>query len=1004
MGTPLTQTELEILKQVDEHDGMLNLDLSDELHYRYYVDSFGGEELLKANTPTLYEMIRYRRDYDRDPEKFSDQQLLDVDVPLLLEDYAKIENARIDAYESGQRSLKKDGDANLHYEIKNTFEASYASCPVASLGTEVKIIDMDYSECIQRYMDTLTPDENHTFTSEISAPIEDNQIERERAYRTMVTVTQFSPTKNNGCLLRSSVISSVIYSRSTNEDIREINLIDPQIRHADSRNEHKDVICISYKRDSNLKSPDYSYNTGIVKEGMPVYLDFALTVALRNDAYFRLDEGSYLCKRVKPDIHLTRFDNEQGKPVSEGRARLYQDWTSFMEDHVEVVETDEKKRATKLKLTFPNEWKSNLSLEKVKNAFTYAELYAMISFNTSNTSSQSTAKKKEYIDQTTTIFVRKQPNPDDQCNPSKPGKNGVHVPRLYYQWGCLGKDTILLGENGPVRACDVKIHDRLMTRDGKWAKVENIYSGEEETILHITHEKGEILLTPDHTLFNEDMTPVTAENVTVGSRLVYLDSETMQEEVVTVTKTETVPYTDKVYNFKFAQPEYLIANGLLTGDYDWQQKVRPSLKAATPVPMNQRIQDAMKELEALRNAPADLHDVTAVFSDKAECMTLHYFALKTLACFHDLYAEDEAQTIAEYCQYIGDNANIGALRVKSVPDAVNCDGLATMVMVGDTPYYLVPIIPTAMVKWYDDDELANARTWSSSTDSQYFGGETVEYSYHIPQDILAPFHYPFCTSENTDGTEFFSPKLRKLMNRVAQHAAKQEKLDRSTLMAMGIVLHMLLDSLIHEGFYPSPDWRNLGRIEQIINPQGNDITKEHKPFNRGGEPFPVEDYSEDIVYPAGIKENGDASQCSYARYCYRFPTDTGELSLEAISYGGYQNYENFSRYVRGCKQMMKFLVDCKAASGAVFEETEWNKILAPALGRTFNQTADTQDAVQKLWKKEFTMTSYGYDRNTVCSRMLEGDKTKTEDEERYAEFFEFTLLINRIKKGVDLFE
>lgn len=601
MGTPLTQTELEILRQVDEHDGMLDLDLSDGLHYQYYMDSFGGEDLLKANTPTLYEMIQHHRNYDCNPKKFSDLKISDVDEFLRLEDYAKIENARIDAYQSKQgkqNGLKKNENADFYYEIKNTFEASYASRPTASLSVEVKIIDLDNHECIQRYMEILTPDKNHIFTCDISAPIESGHVERERPYRTMVTTTGFSPTEDNRCVVRSSVATSVIYSHSANDDILEINLMDPQIRYADLRPDHKDVVCISYKRDGNLKAPDYSYSPGEIKQEMPVYLDFNLTVALRNGAYFRTDdEGSYLYKRMNPDIHLTRFDNEKGEPVSEGRARLYQDWTSFIKDkdNVQVLETDANKHATKLKLKFPVAWNSNLSLEQVKDAFTYADFYAMITFNTCNKCSD-----KSWIDQTTTIFVKNQPNPADQCNPSKPGKNGVHVPRLYYQWGCLGKDTVLPGVNGPVLACEVQIHDRLMTRDGKWAEVENIYSGTEETILHIIHEKGDIFLTPDHTLFNEGLTPLAAGDVTAGSRLVYLDSGSMQEEIVTVTKTETVSYEGKVYNFKFAKPEYLIADGLLAGDYDWQQKVRPAVQVIPPVPMNQKIQDAMKELELLK--------------------------------------------------------------------------------------------------------------------------------------------------------------------------------------------------------------------------------------------------------------------------------------------------------------------------------------------------------------------------------------------------------------------
>lgn len=1003
MGISLTQTELEIMKQVDEHGGTLNLDLSDDLHYQYYVDCFGGEEMLKAKAPTFYEIVQYRRNYDYAPEKFSDLQFLDNEVPLVLEDYAMIANAGIDTYSSKTKRqclAASDKNEEIYHIIHSIFEASYASRPTSSLNLNVRIIDIPRKEWIQSYGITLEPDKNHTYTHDISAAIEDDQVEREHPYRTMVTISGFSPMQDNGCMLMASVISSLQYSISTNEDIQEINLLDPRCINGSKRGSHKDQICISYKRSGNLEYPDYSYNVDMssgVKE-MPVHIDFAMTVKLRNQAYFRLDEqGSYFCRTFKPIIHLSRFDDKDENPVSEGRARLYQDWTTFTEKHIEVLETDANKHATKLKLTFPNEWDTNLTWDKVKNISTLADFYAMLSFNTCN---KTTAGS--YSNQTTAVFVRYQPNPKDRSNPTKPGKNNVHVPRLFYQWGCFGKDTILLGENGPVLACEVKLHDRLMSRDGKWIEVENIYSGKEESIFHIVHEKGDIFLTPDHTLFDENVTPMAAENVAAGKRLIYFDSAAMKEELVTVTKTETVSYADKVYNFEFAQPEYLIANGLLTGDYGWQQKVRPKLGIVAPVPINQIIQDALKELDMLSGIPEDINDITPVFSNKEECFSLHYLATKTLACCYDLFTEEEAQTIAEYCQYIGDNANIGALSVKSVPANINNDGLADLVVTAGVPSYLVPVIPTAMVKWYDDDELVNARTWTASEDSKYFKESAIKYSYVIPHDILAPFHYPFCSSES--GTEYFSADMKKLMDQVAQHAAKQEKLDRDTLIAIGIVLHMFLDSLIHEGFYPSFDWRNLGRIEQIVDPNGKDITDKHKPYNPGGKPFPAGEYSEDTIYPAGIKENGDASQCSYVRYCYYFPMFQEELPLEAFDYSGYQNYENTSRYIHGCEQMMKFLVNCKSASGAVFSKTNWDKIIAPALERVFIQSADTQNDMQNLWKNEFTTNSYNYDKNAVFKRLTTGDTSKMDDKERYAEFFTFTLLIARIKKGADLFE
>ena len=1005
MKIPLTQTELDILCQVDACGGTLALNLSDPLHCQYYMNSLGGEALLRSKAPKLYQTVQARMLCGNDCINTLKPQFLGESAPLQLEDYATISHTRIDTYQTALNHTNLFGADGTYHVIRSTFEASYASCPVAALHIRVKVVDIQMQECIQDNTYVLTPDANHIFTQEFSVPIEVNCMERERSYRTIVTVSDLAPTLEGCSIPTPKVVSSLAYSPATSDDIEAVTLVDPQPINAGSRSHHKDEICVSYMRDGNLGHPDYSYKVNMSSSvtQMPVHLNFTLTVELRNGACFRLDqEGSYLCGQRMPDIHLSRFDDAELHPVSEGRAHLYQNWKAFTAEHISVEKTDDQKRATKLKLTFPNHWDSNLEWTKVKNISTYADFYAMLSFNTYNKTSSGA-----YADQTTSVFVRYEQDPGRRYNPTLPGVNTIHVPRMFYQWGCFGKDTVFRGAKGPVRACDVRLHDMLMAQDGRLVEVEDIYSGNEDTILHIVHEKGDIFLTPDHTLFGECMTPLAAENVIPGCRLLRMDPETFSLNPVTVSHIETLPYHDKVYNFKFSRPQYLIANDLVAGDYAWQQKIRPSNKILSQVPANQALCDILSELNSLSISRVECNDAPLissadfVMSDRPECLSLHYFAVKTLGLYNDLYTDAQAQTIAEYCQYIGDNASIGGLAVKNVPEDINEAGLATLVISKGSPYYLVPVIPTAMVNWYNSEELANPRKWNSSSCFLYHRSKPVEYCYHAAQDILAPFHYPFCTAENPDGTEYLSPAIQQLMKKVEQHAASQKTPDRDTLAAMGIVLHMFLDSLLHEGFYPTADWRNLGRIEQIIDPSGTDITDQHKPYNPEGAPFPFGEYSPDTIYPTGIQENGDASQCSYARYCYRFPTDTGELPLDAFSYGGYRNYANAARYTYGCKRVLQFLTACRGLSYTQADENNWNLILAPAIEKTLNQYASSQSSLRKLWETEFPSYSYHYDAAALFERLMEGDSSCQDDAARYAEFFSFTLLTDRIRKGKD---
>lgn len=1006
LDLPEDKMEQELRKQAIAQGGFLELDFSNPLHYEYYVNSFGGEDRLKGQAPVFYEMLQERRAYDLLKGVGPEPDFLYQKPEIPLEDYSIVSNIGTQTLPALTAVPGTNSNSELFYRIKGTLEASYSSKPVAVTHIKGRIQDCDTGQYIQEKSTRVYPDKDRVYSMNIGVNVPDKQYKREHPYRTTGLFTAMAPLKDGNALMSAQYATSVTYTVCSNDDIKEIHLIDPQIKKANERPKNKNEICISYNRVGQMVAPDYTYDVDLkhIIKNMPVHMDLSFTVELQNGAYFKPDSrNSYFFKDSDPQIHLSRFKNDTKEVIAEGRASLFQDWISFTDENVKVLKRDQNQNATKLELTFPKNWMANLRKDDFFDTSTYSDFYAMVSFNTCNKDSSGT-----YYDEATTIFIRFLTEGDDRSNPTKPGFNSVHVPRLYYQWGCFGKNTLLTGEHGPVQANKVKLHDRLKTRDGGLIEVEDIFCGDEAEILHIVHEKGDIYLTPDHTIFGEDNVPMTAADAKVGTKLLYLDPETGEETLSAVTDHSKISYRDKVYNFKFSKAEILIANGLLAGDFDWQQKIRPRAKTIAPRQENDRIRQALDELDALNGfstlsgpaAPSKAPD--PVFSNASECMSLHYYALKALATHNELYSDQEAQTIAEYCQYLADNATTGGLRVQNIPAVLNKTGLCIPCTDETGPAFIIPIIPTAMANWYDDQELVNKKPALLPGDPTIFGLE-----YDVPADILAPFHYPPSLyppeSEEDFRTEFDSPYVERLLTTV-QKEAMIHGLNKKTLMAMGIAIHVLLDSMLHDGFSPYLNWLNLGRIQQIIGPDGQDITSKYPPYNKGGAPFPYGEYDENTAYPAGIKENGGVAHCSYARYSYIFPLDPGELPMDSTGipqYSGYQNRVNCKRYVRACKRMMQFLYACQ---NKMFDDVSWKKNLGPVLEDTFNQAVETPEELKDLWKKTFPIPSFSYDPKAVYKRLTDGNPTEVTEEKKYNEFFQFTLLLYRIKKGVDLFD
>ena len=107
---------------------------------------------------------------------------------------------------------------------------------------------------------------------------------------------------------------------------------------------------------------------------------------------------------------------------------------------------------------------------------------------------------------------------------------------------------------------------------------------------------------------------------------------------------------------------------------------------------------------------------------------------------------------------MADNATTGSLLLDGIPDWVNEKSFYRL---ADSQFE-VPIIPTAMAKWYDTGELDTPKPWYP-TDSD-------ECCFHVCDDLLRPFHF-FPGEETPEASE---EEAQELADRVIQRASERD--------------------------------------------------------------------------------------------------------------------------------------------------------------------------------------------------------------------------------------
>jgi hypothetical protein len=151
----------------------------------------------------------------------------------------------------------------------------------------------------------------------------------------------------------------------------------------------------------------------------------------------------------------------------------------------------------------------------------------------------------------------------------------VYIPLIAIYYGCFSADAKIKVVQGIKRADEIRIGDQIEVYAGEILTVDNIYTGNDETIFCIITENDMVTkVSGGHAMKlyssdNPDGVKISAGKIKPGDILMTPSGN------VTVKYCDEVPYNNTVYNFTFAErqtPQYIEADGFWSGDFNAQNK------------------------------------------------------------------------------------------------------------------------------------------------------------------------------------------------------------------------------------------------------------------------------------------------------------------------------------------------------------------------------------------------------------------------------------------------
>lgn len=522
------------------------------------------------------------------------------------------------------------------------------------------------------------------------------------------------------------------------------------------------------------------------------------------------------------------------------------------------------------------------------------------------------------------------------------------------QWGCMAKGSMIhMADGTDVKIEELKPGDRAAVYGGQEAEIWDIYRGYEEWLYRITTNTGrKTVLTEDHPVIEPDLNPVKVSYLRPGDLLL------TKNGVESVSSVEKVLYKDTVYNLKFQKDTLILCDGFVMGDLDIQQKQNGRKRDKLPAKVSR-----YKEMGELEREMVRLTYYFGKDQDirEFENILLHYFTVKLLAREAG-FEEEEAQKIAEYCQFTGDNQEGGAVCTgDSVLTELIQQGLAQHKQEG----WIVSYAPSGL----------GGRGWFDNNVKNEI----------CQENILIPFHFfPPVKLDMKNKERYLTQPAPDFLKEYLEDTAVcyRKSLDQSQLPRIGIGAHILSDTFTHQGFSGLESWENRSCIKMAeLKKDGRDITKEYQPALY---------YTYPNVGFANVNrildDGGVQAELLYA---------CTESEIRAWELSGKREVDNDERFIKAACSIYAFLCSCTGKDPD--SEEDFNKKYKHIFTAAYNNGKKKLHECCQYWRQIYPAAEFHYEKEEIRARLEKGE-TSCNGIIRYEELFQFTLALDEFRR------
>lgn len=540
-------------KKVDANGGCLQYDLTNDIDREVYFAEIGyDEETVKQSYPAFYNAVMSSAD-------IYFNQGGDVVQETNEEDTGFKDKYEI-VYESVTRGSKKH-NANFTSAMERgvtEVQGSTQSTTLVNLVKTQKIITTSI-----KLEDTTTPGAfsvvANPFTKNSNAITKSLDLlelnERfPKRFTTFVTRSTISSREKEG----SPLIPFAMEKPETRENdmfpvISKVTVTAPS-----KINSKKDIpeVIVCYNRDkADGETPDYVYKD-VVIENTGTDKKISIFMPAKGTAY--IDDNFVIDSILVDKMTLALCQKNSG-----GKGAAIFDKTQFTSAELKKIFTISKdKKSVAWELPSPHNWKNKVSATNISN-----NAYFEYSFQFELAYSEDGDTTKADPPMTATVNVK-------SAQHLPPDTSSKYIEFIWIWWGCIGKDTTLIVDNGKggecrKKVCDLVVGENVKTADNGFQTITAIYGGEEKEVIRLeTVNDKSILLSAEHPVMTRRGF-VRAEDLNVSDEI---KTEDGYEAIKTLLKE---PYNDMVYNIAFEEQCNLLCNGIEVGDFAAQQETKP---------------------------------------------------------------------------------------------------------------------------------------------------------------------------------------------------------------------------------------------------------------------------------------------------------------------------------------------------------------------------------------------------------------------------------------------